>query len=940
MKNKIFVISLLILLFSNLSLIGQIVYTEPALPTADESVLLYFNAEGTPLEGYTGVVYAHTGVTVNGNIWQNVIGSWGNNSNQPQLTKIDANLYKLNIDPTIRAYYDVAEEDEISQMSFVFRSADTGTQTSPDIFVDVYEEGLNVQIIFPDISPYFVDPGENINIEAEATEADEMSLYVDNELIVTVAGNILSETIVASTDIDTKKWITIVASNTQSQVSDSIYYYVRGATEVADLPDGVNDGINYIDDQKVTLVIHAPYKSSVYAFGDFSDWQVGPEFKLKRNYQDEQNIDTRYWVTLSGLTEGEEYGFQYLMDETLVIGEPYTDKVLDPWNDSNIPQETYPNLKPYPTGKTMGIVSVFQTAQEEYQWQIPTFDAPPVEDLIVYEMLMRDFTEARNFQTVIDTISYFKRLGVNAIELMPVNEFEGNDSWGYNPSYYFAADKYYGTKDALKDFIDECHANGIAVILDIVLNHAYGQCVLSQMYWDAENGQPAENSPWFNTVSPNPVYHWGNDFNHESQATKDFVDRVNRYWMSEYKFDGFRFDFTKGFTNTPGDGWAYDAARIEILKRMADSIWAHNPDAYVILEHLSEGSEEKVLADYGMILWGNMNSNYNEATMGYHENGKSNFSRISYKLRAFDDPHLMGYMESHDEERLMAKNIAYGNSGSDYDITDTTTALTRIELAAAFFYTVPGPKMLWQFGELGYDYHINYPGLIGGSDNRLTPKPVRWDYQQDARRDRLYQICSALIKLRNEEEAFSTDNFTLAVVPAMKRMHLNHSSMNVTIIGNFDVTEDSMDPQFQHTGYWYDYFAGDSIMVDNISDVILLQAGEYRIYTDVKLETPEIGLGIFDNPNKQISISTIYPNPSDDQFNISFNLSAGSFVEVNIYNLNGQKVKSVYAGKLAGGNNTIVWDGLNNAGTKVNKGMFLAELIIDGQKEVKKLIVK
>jgi len=164
--------------------------------------------------------------------------------------------------------------------------------------------------------------------------------------------------------------------------------------------------------------------------------------------------------------------------------------------------------------------------------------------------------------------------------------------------------------------------------------------------------------------------------------------------------------------------------------------------------------------------------------------------------------------------------------------------------------------------------------------------------------------------------------------------------MNVTIIGNFDVTEDSMDPQFQHTGYWYDYFAGDSIMVDNISDVILLQAGEYRIYTDVKLETPEIGLGIFDNPNKQISISTIYPNPSDDQFNISFNLSAGSFVEVNIYNLNGQKVKSVYAGKLAGGNNTIVWDGLNNAGTKVNKGMFLAELIIDGQKEVKKLIVK
>jgi glycosidase len=925
-------------LFVQLNGFNQIVTTDPEYPIQDDSCIVYFDATGTDLQGYNGDVYAHTGVTINGTQWQYVISDWNTNIDKAMLINIGIDIYQLDITPTIREYYEVLDSlDIISEMCFVFRSSDGGTQTHPDIFIDVYGSELIVVIQKPELSGFLTELNEPIEVLATSPLADSMFLYVNDVEIKAIADIVLNDTILADNfgSYWTEQWVKIIAKNETDMVVDSFSYIVIPESPVADLPEGVIDGINYIDESAVILSLYAPEKNYAFVVGDFNDWEVG-----EANYMNKTPDGDRYWIQLNNLTPGEEYAYQYFIDGVIKIGDPYCDKVLDPWNDQNIPEETYPNLKPYPTGKTSSIVSVFQTAQEEYQWQITNFEASPVEDLVAYELLMRDFTEARNFQTVIDTIAYLKRLGVTAIELMPINEFEGNNSWGYNPSYYFAPDKYYGPKNALKVFIDECHVNGIAVILDMVLNHAYGQNVLVQMYWDAENGQPAENSPWFNTVSPNPVYHWGYDFNHESQATKEFIDRVNRYWMSEYKFDGFRFDFTKGFTNTPGNGWDYDPARIAILKRMADSIWAYNPGAYVILEHLSEGSEEKVLADYGMILWGNMNSNYNEATMGYHENGKSNFSRISYHLRGFDDPHLMGYMESHDEERLMAKNINYGNSGPGYDITDTATALKRIELAAAFFFTVPGPKMIWQFGELGYDYHINYPGDIGGDDNRLTPKPVRWDYQQDERRDRLFNVFKVLIKLRNENEAFSTDDFTLAVVPPMKRMHLNHSSMNVTILGNFDVESESMIPYFQHTGYWYDYFSGDSVLVNNVLDQINLSAGEYRIYTDVKLETPEIGLGISDNSNKQSSTSTIYPNPSDDQFNISFNLSTGSFVELNIYNLNGQKVRSVYSGKLPGGNNIIVWDGFDDAGIKVKQGMFLAELIIDGRKEVEKLIVK
>lgn len=189
----------------------------------------------------------------------------------------------------------------------------------------------------------------------------------------------------------------------------------------------------------------------------------------------------------------------------------------------------------------------------------------------------------------------------------------------------------------------------------MVLNHAYGNNTMVLMYWDSENNHPAANNPWFNTVWPNQSYHWGYDFHHESQVTKDFIDRVNTYWMEEYKIDGFRFDFTKGFTNTPGDGWNYDQSRIDILKRMSDVIWNANSDAYVILEHLAVNTEEKKLADYGMMMWGNMNYNYNQATMGYSDG--SNFSRISYRSHGFTEPNLVGYMESHDEKRLMYKNI-------------------------------------------------------------------------------------------------------------------------------------------------------------------------------------------------------------------------------------------------------------------------------------------
>ncbi len=487
---------------------------------------------------------------------------------------------------------------------------------------------------------------------------------------------------------------------------------------------------------------------------------------------------------------------------------------------------------------------------------------------MIYETHIRDFIAKHDYQTMIDTISYFKTLGINAIELMPINEFEGNESWGYNPAMYFAPDKYYGTKGKLKAFIDVCHQNGIAVIMDIVLNHAFGQNPHVRMYWDAANNKPSADNPWFNQQSPNSSYSWGYDFNHESKDCQNFVDTVNAYWLSEYKFDGFRFDFTKGFTNKGGDGWAYDESRITILKRMADKIWETAPDAYVILEHFADNREEKKLANHGMLIWGNLNHSYLQASMGY--NNESDFSWVSAKKRGWDNPNVVGFMESHDEERMMFKNLEYGNVSGEYSVKDLPTALNRAKLASVFFFTIPGPKMIWQFQELGYEISIDEPC-------RVCNKPIHWEYLNDENRYGLYLFFKKMIEMKIENPIFETDDFSIYANSSIKQIVLRSENENMLIVGNFGVTEKSAAAKFPSTGLWQDIFTETVINVSDISQELTLAPGEYRIYTD------SVSGGAEEFPTGY----KVYPNPAEDFIRITNILVTG---KVTISDLYGKQV--------------------------------------------------
>ena len=909
--------------------------TSPNLPTASDEVVITFDASSSDLAGYTGDVYAHTGVRIAGSTtWKYVIGSWGNNSTQPKLTRISANTYTLNISPSVREFYSVPDAEQIVQICFVFR-ASSGSPQTEDLFVDVVEDGLTVKVNSPSNDKPFYSIGDYININIQSNNSTNLSLFINNQLIQTSQSNEISHTHTATNY--GLQWVKAIATDGTDEVADSAYFFIRGDVPVANLPEGTSPGLNITGDDEVTLVLHDPaaQKEFVFAIGDFSNWLIDETYLMNRT-----SDGKHYWLTISDLEPTKEYIYQYWIDGEIKLADPYTEKVIDPWNDKYISSTTYPNLIAYPDGKTTGIASVFQISENEYQWETTNFTAPPKDELIIYELHIRDFVDDDYIMSVIDKLDYLETLGVNAIELMPINEFEGNDSWGYNPSFYFATDKAYGTKNNYKKFIDECHKRGMAVIIDLVFNHSFGQSPLVQMYFDADAGdygQPTADNPWYNQTCPHEPWCWGYDFNHQSQYTIDFVNRVNKFWLTEFKVDGFRFDFTKGFTNnqTGNQGSDYDSQRIGILKSYADYIWDVNSNAYVILEHFADNTEERELADYkasegkGMLIWGNMNHAYNEASMGWLSN--SNFSGVSYKTRGWNYPHLVGYMESHDEERMMYKNLTYGNSANQYhDVKTLGVGITRQKLAGVFFFTIPGPKMIWQFGELGYEVSIDQNGRTGR-------KPVRWEYFDDGGRRSLYSTWAELIALRKDFPAFTTDNFSTSLSGAGKRITLMHNDMNVVIVGNFDVTNKDISVSFPNTGKWYEYYSQTEIEISENSQSFSMAPSEYRIYTTsyINRQNYIVDVPTYKEDTNNFNIS-LWPNPTSGNINISISTEKAGNVDVRLYDINGRLISSIYGGKVSPGQNSISW----NKPSGIGAGLYFVVVESQTGKTVKKLLIK
>lgn len=902
LTTYLFVLSFLLLSTSVLQ--AQLISSTPAFPLVNESVLIQFNAsEGSAgLAGYTGDVYAHTGVitenSTSGSDWKYVKTNWGQNTPDTKLTRVSGDIYTLEIDPDIQSYYGVPEGEKILQMAFVFRSGtpvngsylEGKTSTFGDIFLDVYETAttLQGQRILPSTKNTIVPGGGVIPVEVSFSKNCDISVY-DNGIWQTTLSDasMYEENIFVSDDNAHKIDIIGVADNDSAIVSFS-YLRERDA-DTESLLSPFQLGANSLDDHTMRLILDAPNKSNVLVHTNVDDFYLNEERWMKKS------DDGRYfWVDIDiSSLQGEPLLYNYIVDKNIVIADPFAEVVLDKIHDGFIDSLLFPDLPAFPAnamGTTVTYVDDF-----DYTFQLDDYTRPANKDLVIYEVLLRDFLGSHSYQDLIDTVPYFEKLGVNAIELMPINEFEGNISWGYNPSFHGAVDKYYGDPKKLKEFIDRCHEYDIAVILDVVFNHVFSQSPLAQLYWNASSFQPAADNPWLNVEAKHP-FNVGYDVNHQYIGTQDWVDQILKRWLEQYKFDGFRFDLSKGFTQVNSGGnvsqWGqYDASRIALLKRIADRIWSVDENAYVILEHFAANSEEKELAEYGMMLWGNMTSAYGEAAMGYHDNNKSNLQGALHTQRGWQEPHLIAYMESHDEERMMYKLQEFGNSSGDYNTKAATTSLERIALASAFFYTLPGPKMLWQFGEMGYPFSINRctDGSINGNC-RLDPKPIRWDFLDESDRKELFTDVSDIIHLKTSTDLFNTATLNYSLANAYKWLKYSSTDENAVIIGNFDVIQQSEFILFPATGMYYDFISGDSIQIDDVAQTISLAPGEYRMYFDKKkTRYSQGGMSSIRVIEQLASTFMIHPNPIHSG-DITVSSTAIPMSSIAVYDMAGRRV--------------------------------------------------
>ncbi|MBE6240966.1 MAG: alpha-amylase [Bacteroidales bacterium] len=821
---------------------------DPVCPNADKPCTIIFKpASDNPLYGHTGELYGHFGVVVDGE-WKYVPTDWGTTEEKTHFTKVADNHWEFKMEPSIREYFG-SGETPVTKIALIVRTADGNTKShDEDQFCSVIDDKYKAEEFTPD-------------------------------------------------PLVTKK-----------------------------LPEGVKHGINYNTDGSVTFVFYDKDTAGqshkyCYIVGDWNEWTRNTDGAMY--YDGSQGC---WWITLDDFDPDTEYRFQYRLGNNsgtdTYVSDPYTEIVYDQWNDQYIA-----GVPAFPAGAKQ-LVSAFQINRPEYAWKHKDFKVEDKNDLVIYEMHFRDFTKSQDIEGAMTQLDYIENLGVNAVELMPIQEFDGNLSWGYDPNHWFALDKYYGTREEYKAFIDECHARGIAVIVDVVYNHATGSHPWAKMWWDGANNCTASNNPWFNVTAKHEfnVFH---DMNHENAMVKEMVKGSLEYLLTEYDVDGFRFDLTKGFTqnNTLGDvaAWGrYDQSRVDILKGYADHVWSVNSDAVVIFEHLADYSEEKVLAEHGIKLWRNMNGTYRSAVSG----GSGDFSG-SYEKNLYGG--WVSYMESHDEERLCygagadASSVTWGicgtltnwssditlaadgaffsakgvtfkaddmfkirkvgewndafnygastkgyklplnteykltlGSGSQdmavpaagtYDVyfslaaekvwlmeagkrpadpsvtpggaTDDPfeVAMRRAGASAAFFLTVPGPKMIWQFGELGYDISIEHNGRTG-------EKPVKTDeYLAVPARKALYDTYASLLKFRRENPRFfdSDASFTWTPTGNVKKITCTADGKSFHVVGNFGKGQTTYTVP---SGTWTDYINGGTV-----SGNITLKEGEFRLLT-------------------------------------------------------------------------------------------------------------
>jgi 1,4-alpha-glucan branching enzyme len=811
------------------------------------------------------------------------------------------------------------------KLGFLVKAKDgTGDKkTNDNVFgIGAFQYTLNTPL--PN-STTLLNSGSNFTISAVSTNGNAAyNLFVNGSSTPLNTQNTASYSFTDTAISTNRNYELRITQGSTTYISK--FSVVIAATPVSQaIPAGMVDGINYNpnDATKAILVLNAPWKSFVYVAGNFNNWNPNSTYLMKR---DATSGSTKFWLELTGLTPGQPYAYQYWVCDNVNLpanspnvvktADPFSTLVLSPFDDPEIiTLGVFPNLPVYATiapGQERE-VSLFQTGSNNYfsyNWSSATtnFVKPKKKDLVFYEVLIRDFDANRTYQDLINKIDYFRNLKINAIKIMPVMEFEGNMSWGYNTVFHMALDKRYGPPTKLKEFIDLCHQNGIAVILDLALNHVFGRSPLERMWMlDSDNdGWPNSTGPRTTTENPyiNQValhtYSVGSDLNHFRETgpggnlTNTYAIRTIQYWINEFKIDGYRWDLTKGFTNqcsssdeTCTNGYRSD--RVAKLKWYADKQWEVDPNFLVIFEHLGSGgsyTEEVEWANYlrsgdtkGIMQWRKMTDPYANLLKG-------NFADISGIADATD--RFIGYAESHDEERVAYK--ALNEAGQTFG--NLNKVHQRLQAMGSVLFLVPGPKMIWHFGDLGWEYSLFTcsNGSVQFNDGcKLDTKPQpQWtgNWLTDTNRSAIYNSWAKMIDMKKTENVFENGTYAWNIgntgrprLDVWTSQTQTSALSYVFVLTNFSDNTYNVVGGFPFTGTWANLMDNTTFNVTDVNMNISIEPGGYRVFGNRAL----LNNDTFD----ALDFVALSPNPASTYFTIN------TLVEkVQIYSITGQLVKS------------------------------------------------
>ncbi len=490
---------------------------------------------------------------------------------------------------------------------------------------------------------------------------------------------------------------------------------------------------------------------------------------------------------------------------------------------------------PYAVLSGIGTNSAFACPQhEKFSWTDNDFTVPDVRDLIVYEMMVDDFAD--DFKGVLERLTYLESLGVNCIELMPVTNIPEPYRWGYMPMSFFAIEDRYGGKEHLKKLINACHERGIAVIHDAVYAHMHEDFCYRKVYWEA-----GEDNPMIGPFAGD-MFGIGTDFTRE--FTYDYFMAVNRYFLDELHFDGFRYDYVPGIYDGPaGKGYArlvydtyqyskgiprFQGAKHSRIIQAAEYLDMPKKILQQTYTTASKRWQPMLKAQYMVKDYGTVPEDFvhEMLLMDFSNPWPSEYCNEQNGEKFPVVP--LQFLECHDKSRLMylisGEHSSY-QGGFDLFNRDKRRWY-RLQPFAIALMTAEGVPLLWQgqeFGEI-YGKHDD------GGSRVLAARPLHWNFFYEKNGRTLVNLYRRLGQLRHRYQALrSRQSYYYHEHSRLDKglvafLRISESPEDVLVLINFSEHDAHLTVPFA-AGRWQEQLVPDSEEVLAVD-----KTGEYEVF--------------------------------------------------------------------------------------------------------------